>query len=134
MPCSDKHFIPILDELRQREEQTLSENPCRSVVKKGRGGPRPNSGPPRGNLNALKHGRYSAQFAALGTLIALNPRLRETILALAQRHNLKAKKAEAATVELFGHIMRHAAEVAAGRTDKPFLPNDLKRLMKELDL
>jgi hypothetical protein len=99
-----------------------------------RGGRRPGAGAPRGNLNALKHGRYSAQFAALGTLIALNPRLRETILALAQRHNLKAKKAEAATVELFGHIMRHAAEVAAGRTDKPFLPNDLKRLMKELDL
>ncbi len=35
-----------------------------------RGGPRPNSGPPLGNLNALKHGRTSRQQQRLLQLIA----------------------------------------------------------------
>ncbi len=38
-----------------------------------RGGPRPGSGPPKGNLNAYKHGRTSRQHRRLLQLIAEDP-------------------------------------------------------------
>jgi len=55
----------------------------KSVAKTGKGGPRPGAGAPRGNLNALKHGRRSTQFSQLGLLLAANPKIRDALLALA---------------------------------------------------
>jgi hypothetical protein len=119
MPCSDKHFIPILDELRQREEQ--SNNPSVSSVakkKRGgprpggacperpagavegarpagrRGGPRPNSGPPRGNLNALKHGRYSSRHKKLLESLLEVPEARQALIDMANRNRQRVRKAE----------------------------------------
>jgi hypothetical protein len=103
MPCSGQdatcpepvEWVPILDELRMREEQksqTISDHPCPSVanrggeavetqdnlrssagnlrpsaLNKGRGwgGRRPGAGAPKGNLNAMKHGRTSRRQAQL---------------------------------------------------------------------
>src|SRR3989441_8309464 len=94
MPCSDKHFIPILDELRQREEQTISENQCPSVAKKKRGGPRPGSGPPKGNLNALKHGRYSRRHKIILEAILEVPEAREALIGVMKRNRQRHKQAE----------------------------------------
>jgi hypothetical protein len=95
---------------------------------KKRGGKRPGAGAPKGNMNALKHGRYSKQFAEAGSLVAASPKIRDALIALGERHDFKRRKAEEIAVDLFGHIMRHAADVAAGRTKKSFLPEDLQSL------
>jgi hypothetical protein len=94
MPCRDKHFIPILDELRQREEQTISENQCPSVAKKKRGGPRPGSGPPTGNLNALKHGRFSRRHKIILETILEVPEAREALIGVMKRNRQRQKHAE----------------------------------------
>ena len=57
-----------------------------------RGGRRPGAGATRGNMNALKHGGYSRQFAHVGALLASNSKIREALLAIAARHNLRQAK------------------------------------------
>ncbi len=47
-----------------------------------RGGRRPGAGGKPGNLNALKHGRRSAQFAHLGLILATIPETRQALLHL----------------------------------------------------
>jgi hypothetical protein len=93
----------------------------------GRGGRRPGAGAPRGNLNALKHGRRSRQFATIGAVLAADPRIRDAILAMARRHDIKNARAELVAGDLFARIMLHAREVAQGKTSPgPFA--DLARL------
>lgn len=58
-----------------------------------RGGKRPGAGAPKGNLNALKHGRYSQQFAKVGALMAADPKLRAHLFDIADRVQLKQQKA-----------------------------------------
>ena len=88
MPCSDQHFIPILDELRAREEAAAPP------PKKGRGGPRPGSGPPKGNLNALKHGRFSTRHKRLLESLLVVPEAREALIEMAKRNRQRVRKAE----------------------------------------
>jgi len=117
VPCSRDHFIPILDELRQREEQTISENQWPSVGKKKRGGPRPGSGPPKGNLNALKHGRYSSRHKKLLESLLEVPEARQALIDMANRNRQRVRKAE---IEAAYLIMRWLA------THNPqFLPQAL---------
>src|SRR3990172_8639067 len=59
-----------------------------------RGGKRPGAGAPRGNMNALKHGERSKQFARIGALIAASPAAREALLILADRHQATQRKAD----------------------------------------
>ncbi len=118
MPCSDTHFIPILDELRARTEADLqtqqqsalnprasaatngeavgpiSENLRSSAAKKGRGGPRPGSGPPKGNLNALKHGRFSTRHKRLLEALLVVPEARDTLISIAKLNRRRQRKAE----------------------------------------
>ncbi len=56
-----------------------------AASKPRRGGRRPGAGAPPGNLNALKHGRRSAQFAQLGALLATLPDASQALLAIARR-------------------------------------------------
>ena len=91
-----------------------------------RGGRRPGAGAPRGNMNALKHGKYSKQFSELGLLVAASPNVREVLLALADRYDLKRRKAETVAAEVLGRILGRAGDIAAGRTKKPLLPEDFR--------
>jgi len=61
--------------------------------KSKRGGRRPGAGAPRGNMNALKTGAYSRQFAELGRLLAGDPRIRAVLLGVATRAGRKFKTA-----------------------------------------
>jgi len=90
-------------------------NQRESVTRTGRGGPRPGAGAPRGNLNALKHGRRSTQFSQLGLLLAANPKIRDALLALARRHQIKQRRADEVAALLFTRLFQHARQVAAGR-------------------
>jgi len=99
-------------------EDPISEHPCPSVARKGkskRGGRRPGAGAPKGNLNALKHGRHSKQFAALGALVVTNPTVREALLAWGVRHDLKNQKIEDLAGHFFDRLMIHARDIAEGK-------------------
>jgi hypothetical protein len=78
-----------------------------------RGGKRPGAGAPKGNLNALKHGRRSAQFAKLGALIAANESTREAMLDFARRLDVKQESAVKA-IELHARIIEEARKIARG--------------------
>lgn len=80
-----------------------------------RGGRRPGAGAPRGNMNALKHGSYSRQFATVGALLASNPTVREALLAIADRHSLRQRKADEVAALLLTRLFERAEEVATGR-------------------
>ena len=81
-----------------------------------RGGRRPGAGGKPGNLNALKHGRRSAQFAQLGLLLASMPETRQALLGLARRHHLKERKAEQVAARLLNAMMERARATAERRT------------------
>ena len=51
--------------------------------KPSHGGKRPGAGAPKGNLNALKHGYRSQQFARIGALLAADPEVRGLVFHLA---------------------------------------------------
>ncbi len=81
-----------------------------------RGGRRPGAGGKPGNLNALKHGRRSAQFAHLGLILATIPETRQALLHLAARHRLKQRKAEQVAALLLNAMMERARSMAERQT------------------
>src|SRR5438132_10273485 len=96
MPCSDQHFIPILDEIRARPDPDDPESSVLSPKSrpKKRGGPRPGSGPPKGDLNALKHGRYSRRHKQLLESLLEVPQARQALIDIGNRHRQRVRKAE----------------------------------------
>jgi hypothetical protein len=88
------------------------------VHKSRRGGKRPGAGAPKGNLNALKHGRRSRQFAELGAIIAASDTARNTLEALAHRRRTHEARAEQAAAEIIAGIYTHARDIATGK-DSP---------------
>ena len=88
----------------------------RSLPAHRRGGRRPGAGGKPGNLNALKHGRRSAQFAHLGLILATIPETRQALLHLAARHRLKQRKAEQVAALLLNAMMERARSMAERQT------------------
>ncbi len=80
-----------------------------------RGGRRPGAGAPPGNLNALKHGRRSTQFAELGALLASIPQARDALLGLARRHQLKQRRAEQVAALLLQRLIERAGQLGYAR-------------------
>jgi hypothetical protein len=66
----------------------------RSAKPPGRGGPRAGSGPPLGNLNALKHGRTSRQYQRLLHLVADDPEARDILLRVARVQRRRRTQAQ----------------------------------------
>ena len=62
--------------------------------KNGWGGRRPGAGAPKGNLNALKHGRTSRQVQDFIEAVGANPTTRETLAAIARRQRRQRRDAE----------------------------------------
>jgi hypothetical protein len=85
-----------------------------------RGGRRPGAGAPRGNLNALKHGTYSRQFARLGAILATSPAARESLLRLAGRHQARGRKADELATYILSQII--ARGLKRGRDRLILLP------------
>jgi len=65
-----------------------------------RGGPRPNSGPPLGNLNAYKHGRTSRQHQRLLHLVAQDPEARHLLVRIARVQRRRRSQAQRDTNRL----------------------------------
>jgi hypothetical protein len=70
-----------------------------------RGGRRLGAGAPRGNMNALKHGLRSRQFAQLGAVLAASPAAREALFALAERHRVKQRSADQLAAYILSQII-----------------------------
>jgi hypothetical protein len=91
----------------------------REVVHMPRGGKRPGAGAPKGNMNALKNGAYSKQFAQIGALFASDPKIREALLALAHKHDLRRHKANEVAALLFTRLFQRAEDIAARKPAHP---------------
>lgn len=65
-------------------------------------------------MNNLKHGAYSRQFAEVGALLASNAAIREALLAIAKRHNLRQDKADEVAALLLTRLFQRAEDVAGG--------------------
>ena len=63
-----------MEPTKQNESGEAGRHPLRGAKRGKRGGPRPGSGPPKGNLNALKHGRYSAVTSSSSSPSSRSPR------------------------------------------------------------
>lgn len=100
-----------------------------------RGGRRPGAGAPKGNLNALKHGRRSRQFAELGAMIAASPKLRATLLAIADRHERRDEKADEIATRIISSVIKRGLAVGRDRQGRGGLfvlpPIDERRTIEE---
>jgi hypothetical protein len=84
-----------------------------------RGGKRPGAGAPKGNLNALKHGERSKQFARLGEIIAKSPMARALLLRYADRFDAEERKADELAATVIEGILRRG--LARGRDRQIYL-------------
>jgi hypothetical protein len=96
------------------------------VEKKKKRGP----GAPPGNMNALKHGRTSKQFATLGALLNSDPQLRGALLALDRRRSQKDRDALDMAAYLFTRLLDHANQRAAGQLNLRLQTDDLNSILE----
>ena len=94
--------------------------------KSKRGGRRPGAGAPRGNMNALKSGAYSRQFAELGRLLAADPKIRAVLLDVATRAGRKFKTAN----EEAAYLLTQWAERVEKNAEAKYAPKGRKRRAK----
>ncbi|MCH8815533.1 MAG: hypothetical protein IH957_10670 [Chloroflexi bacterium] len=107
MPCSDTHFVPILDEIRAQD----TDNPPPEPKPRNWGGRRPGSGAPKGNLNALKHGRSSRYYKELIETLADIPEARDALISIARRQQRMKKKAEAGASALLSQLLERVGDI-----------------------
>jgi hypothetical protein len=97
----------------------------------GRGGKRPGAGAPKGNLNALKHGERSKQFARLGATIAASPKARTLLLRYADRFEAQQRRADDLAGDVIDQIISRG--LVRGRERLVLLPEllDEERTIKQ---
>jgi len=97
----------------EQKENNPSVSSVSSVDKKGRnwGGRRPGAGAPKGNMNALKHGRYSRRQVRLIEALMEVPEARDTMIALAKRNRRARKQAEEGAGVLMTRLLEKVAQM-----------------------
>src|SRR5574341_1895322 len=75
------------------------------------GGRRPGAGAPKGDLNALKHGRSSKYQQRLIQNMLDIPELRDTLLALGKRQRHHRQRADGAAALLLASLFERAGEI-----------------------
>jgi hypothetical protein len=108
MPCSDTHFIPILDEIRARD---TANNPPPDPLRRKRGGKRAGAGAPKGNLNGLKTGRHSKVYKQLAQALIETPEAHQLLLRIAKRQRKVDKEKEFGASQLTAEILRRVGEI-----------------------
>ena len=82
-----------------------------------RGGARPGAGAPKGNMNALKHGLYSKQFAQIGRdLDQASPKIRETLAAHTNRAGRERQAAEERLALILTRVLQRGTAMAQRET------------------
>ncbi len=75
-----------------------------------RGGKRPGAGAPKGNMNGLKHGRYSKQHKRLAEVIAGDPECQTLLLDIAKRYRKAQARQRARAIRLLNDIVDRVRE------------------------
>ena len=110
MPCSENHFMPVLEEIRARPDPDDPET-ARKLKHPNWGGRRPGAGAPKGNLNALKHGRYSQRQVQLLEALVEIPEARDALIALTKRNRRLRKQAQEGAGVLMTRLLERVAEI-----------------------
>jgi hypothetical protein len=77
------------------------------------------AGAPKGNLNGLKHGRFSKRQAELVQLLMDNPSTRDSLIALGKRNRARRKQVEEGAGVLLLALLEKAAALALGAQHPP---------------
>jgi len=85
-------------------------------------------GAPPGNMNALKHGRNSRQFAMLGALLASDPTIRGALLGIAHRKSLKEKQGTEVAAYLITRLLEEAHKAGKGQLNLQIPTDDLNSI------
>src|SRR5919109_4369537 len=70
-----------------------------------RGGKPPGAGPQKGNITALKPGRRSRRLNKIGAQMAASPRVRDLLLRVAEREEIKAREADRRAAYLIEQVL-----------------------------
>ena len=87
-------------------------------------------GAPPGNLNALKTGLHSKQFAALGRLFAADPKIRDSLVEMNSRYERKLKSSSEVSALLFTLLLERARAMAGGDLNLDLPVDDLNSIRK----
>jgi len=109
VPCSDQHFIPILDEINGRVPPEPPSMP--RLAGRKHGGRRPGAGAPIGNLNALKAGYYSARYRRLIQALAAIPEIKEVLVKFGARTQRRDRLAKAAAAEILTGLFQRTGQI-----------------------
>jgi hypothetical protein len=84
--------------------------------------PKRRRGAPKGNTNALKHGRRSRRFAEIGAMLANDPELCRALLGLAANQQHRRENVRERVAVTLGGLYLHAESIARGEPSPgPFL-------------
>ena len=116
--------LPIANRRSRPKRRSGDQSPIadRQSRAKRRGGKRPGAGAPRGNMNALKTGAYSKQFALLGRLLAEDPKIRTVLLDIAAKAGRKFKHAN----EVAAFLLTRYADHIEARAEAKYAPKGRK--------
>lgn len=116
MSCGKDHFTPLY---LGPPPEVLRLAPKRH----GWGGRRRGAGAPKGNLNAMRHGRHSRYHKQLADLLAEIPEIRESLIALAKRQRRQQRRAQAGAAALIAALFQRVGEAVLNPQDN-HLEND----------
>jgi hypothetical protein len=117
MSCGRDHFEPISSKVNpgwpdpSPAWQQYFDDVERSLRPRhpNWGGPRKNAGAKEGNLNALKHGRYSPKFADVVRTIQSLPDVAEVLSRVGERKETRRTKQETEAPRIMAAFLRHLA-------------------------
>jgi len=96
----------------RRERRPIDHDRTAENRRRGWGGRRPGAGAPRGNLNALKHGRYSRYQRALIEALLQVPETRDVMIKISKRQRAQARRAEQGAAALMSELVRRVGRLA----------------------
>jgi hypothetical protein len=106
-------------------QRKSAKNQRKSVRQSASGGAKPRSGrrpgAPKGNLNALKHGRRSRQFAEIAALFAASPLMRSALLRLAAQQGIEQARADELAYNLLKNVLTRGIQLGRDRQGNPQL-------------
>ena len=107
----------VVESANEAEKPEQSPIAIRKDRHPGWGGRRPGAGAPKGNLNALKHGRNSRRQAQLVEALMQVPQSRDTLIALGKRNRRLRREAEEGAGVLMTRLLENVAKIALNQGD-----------------
>jgi len=109
VPCSDTHFIPVLDQINSPGPAEPPFMP--RITGRKHGGRRPGAGAPIGNLNAVKNGTYSARYRRIIQALAAIPEIKEVLVKFGAHSQRRDRLAKSAAAEVLAGLFQRAGAI-----------------------